>query len=145
MNGTIMAVCISTRTGEKKIPVESVTLESDFGIVGDVHGGSGRQVSLLAVESVDLMREKMPSLSNGDFAENLLVQGIPLATLTVGTRLHAGDGIEMEITQIGKKCHSKCNIHKTVGYCIMPTEGVFVRILTGGKLCAGDSISVIQA
>ncbi|GFM32790.1 MOSC domain-containing protein [Desulfovibrio subterraneus] len=143
MNGTIVAVCTSTRTGEKKVPVQSVTLEKDFGIVGDVHGGTGRQVSLLAVESVDPMREKMPSLSDGDFAENLLVRGIPLARLLVGTKLRAGDGVEMEITQIGKKCHSKCNIHKTVGYCIMPTEGVFVRILSGGTLKPGDSIAVV--
>lgn len=138
--GIIRAVCISERKGERKEVVEAITLREDFGVVGDVHAGSGRQVSLLAVESVDTMRPRMPQLAAGDFAENLLVEGLAVTALPVGARLAVGDGVELEVTQIGKTCHSKCNIHKTVGFCVMPTEGVFARVVRGGVVRAGDAI-----
>lgn len=141
--GTVRAVCISERKGERKQVVDSIELREDYGVVGDAHGGSGRQVSLLAVESVDKMRSRMPTLAAGDFAENLLVEGLPLTNLILGAKLRVGDSVELEITQIGKKCHNKCNIHKTVGFCIMPTEGVFARVLKGGTVHDGDSIAMI--
>ncbi|MGJ3521693.1 MOSC domain-containing protein [Nitratidesulfovibrio sp. D1] len=140
--GIVRAVCISERKGERKRVVDSITLREDYGVEEDAHGGSGRQVSLLAVESVDVMRPRMPELAAGDFAENILVEGLPLTRCAVGDRLTAGPDILLEITQIGKTCHSKCNIHKTVGFCIMPTEGVFARVLRGGVLRAGDAIDV---
>lgn len=140
--GVIRAVCISDRKGERKRVTEAVTLREEWGVEGDAHAGSGRQVSLLAVESVDRMRDRMPELAAGDFAENLLVEGVPLTLLKVGTRLAAGQDVLLEITQIGKTCHAKCNIHKTVGFCIMPTEGVFARVLQGGQLREGDVIDI---
>lgn len=140
--GVIRAVCISDRKGERKRVTEAVTLREEWGVEGDAHAGSGRQVSLLAVESVDRMRDRMPELAAGDFAENLLVEGVPLTLLKVGTRLAAGQDVLLEITQIGKTCHAKCNIHKTVGFCIMPTEGVFARVLHGGQLREGDAIAI---
>ncbi|MFV0421508.1 MOSC domain-containing protein [Oleidesulfovibrio sp.] len=141
--GTVRAVCISERKGERKQVVDSIELREDYGVEGDAHGGSGRQVSLLAVESVDKMRSRMPTLAAGDFAENLLVEGLPLTNLILGAKLRVGDSVELEITQIGKKCHNKCNIHKTVGFCIMPTEGVFARVLKGGTVRDGDSIALM--
>ncbi len=145
MQASLVAVCTSERTGEKKIPVPSVRLIAGYGIEGDVHGGTGRQVSLLAVESVEPMREKMPSIADGSFAENLLVRGLAVAALPLGTRLAVGDdGVELEITQIGKTCHAKCAIHTTVGYCIMPKEGVFARVLHGGVLRPGDTVRVLD-
>lgn len=142
--GTVRAVCISERKGERKRVVDAITLREDYGVEEDVHAGSGRQVSLLAVESVDIMRPRMPELAAGDFAENILVEGLPLTRCTVGDRLTAGPDILLEITQIGKTCHSKCNIHKTVGFCIMPTEGVFAKVLRGGVLRAGDAIDMTE-
>jgi MOSC domain-containing protein YiiM len=141
--GTVRAVCISERKGERKQVVDAIELREDYGVAGDAHGGSGRQVSLLAVESVDKMRSRMPSLAAGDFAENILVEGIALTRLLPGGRLRIGSGVELEITQIGKKCHNKCNIHKTVGFCIMPTEGVFGRVLCGGTVKDGDPVHVL--
>lgn len=142
--GIVRAVCISDRKGERKRVVDSITLLEDYGVADDVHAGSGRQVSLLAVESVDVMRPRMPELAAGDFAENILVEGLPLTLCTVGDRLTAGPDILLEITQIGKTCHSKCNIHKTVGFCIMPTEGVFARVLRGGVLRPGDAVDMAK-
>lgn len=138
--GFVRAVCISERKGERKVVVEAITLREDHGVVGDVHAGSGRQVSLLATESVDTMRPKMPQLAAGDFAENMLVEGLEVTALPLGTRLAVGGEVLLEVTQIGKACHSKCNIHKTVGFCVMPTEGVFARVVRGGVVRAGDSI-----
>ncbi len=142
--GIVRAVCISERKGERKRVVDAITLREDYGVEEDVHAGSGRQVSLLAVESVDIMRPRMPELAAGDFAENILVEGLPLTRCKVGDRLAAGPDILLEITQIGKTCHSKCNIHKTVGFCIMPTEGVFAKVLRGGVLRAGDAVAMTE-
>ena len=116
---TVLAVCISTRKGEKKHPVDAIVLRLDHGIVGDAHAGHWhRQISLLANESVDKMREKGLTLEAGDFAENILTEGVALRTLPVGTRLRVGE-TELEITQIGKECHSDCEIKKKVGICVM--------------------------
>ena len=140
---TVLAVCISTRKGEKKHPVDTIALKIDHGIVGDAHAGHWhRQISLLANESVDKMREKGLTLEAGDFAENILTEGVALRTLPVGTRLRVGE-TELEITQIGKECHSDCEIKKKVGICVMPAEGVFAIVKKEGTVQAGDEIEVL--
>ena len=139
----VLAVCISTRKGEKKHPVEAIDCKIDHGIVGDAHAGHWhRQISLLASESVDKMREKGLTLEAGDFAENILTEGVALRTLPVGTRLRVGE-TELEITQIGKECHSDCEIKKKVGICVMPAEGVFAIVKREGTVKAGDEIEVL--
>ena len=139
----VLAVCISTRKGEKKRPVEAIRLKIDHGIVGDAHAGNWhRQVSLLANESVDKMRDRGLTLSAGDFAENILTEGVTLRTLPVGTRLRVGEAL-LEITQIGKECHSDCEIKKKVGVCVMPAEGVFAIVKEEGTVQAGDNIEVM--
>jgi Uncharacterized protein conserved in bacteria len=140
----IHSVCISTRKGEKKKPVESVLLREEYGIEGDAHAGSGRQVSLLALESLLRMREKLASITPGDFAENLNVQGLNELGLAVGDRIKAGDSVILEITQIGKKCHdSGCAIMRAVGTCVMPKEGLFAKVVRGGMLRAGDGLGLL--
>ena len=139
----VPAVCISTRKGEKKHPVDAIVLRLDHGIVGDAHAGNWhRQISLLANESVDKMRERGLTLEAGDFAENILTEGVALRTLPVGTRLRVGE-TELEITQIGKECHSDCEIKKKVGICVMPAEGVFAIVKREGTVKAGDEIEVL--
>lgn len=139
----VLAVCTSARKGEKKRPVEAITLKIDHGIVGDAHAGNWhRQISLLANESVDKMRQKGLTLEAGDFAENILTEGLTLRTLPVGTRLRVGE-TELEITQIGKECHSDCEIKKKVGVCVMPAEGVFAIVKKEGTIQAGDEIEVL--
>ena len=129
--------------GRKKRPVEAITLKIDHGIVGDAHAGSWhRQVSLLANESVDKMRQKGLALEPGDFAENILTEGVALRTLPIGTRLRVGEAA-LEITQIGKECHSDCEIKKKVGVCVMPAEGVFAIVKREGTVKAGDEIEVL--
>ena len=139
----VLAVCTSARKGEKKRPVAAIECKIDHGIVGDAHAGSWhRQISLLANESVDKMRQKGLTLEAGDFAENILTEGLTLRTLPVGTRLRVGE-TELEITQIGKECHSDCEIKKKVGVCVMPAEGVFAVVKREGTVKAGDEIEVL--
>ena len=140
----VLAVCISEKKGEKKHPIEKIEIRIDHGIVGDAHAGNWhRQISLLAKESVDKMRERIPiELRAGDFAENILTEGIILHELEVGTVLRVGD-TEMEVTQIGKECHSDCEIKKQVGICVMPLEGIFCKVLKEGTIQAGDEINII--
>lgn len=140
----VLAVCISEKKGEKKHPVEKIEVRTDHGIVGDAHAGNWhRQISLLAKESVDKMRDRIPiELRAGDFAENILTEGIILHELEVGTVLRVGD-TEMEVTQIGKECHSDCEIKKQVGICVMPLEGIFCKVLKEGTIQAGDEIKII--
>ncbi|MCG2763095.1 MAG: MOSC domain-containing protein [Desulfarculaceae bacterium] len=124
-----------------KKPVPQGCLEPDVGLVGDAHSGPWhRQLSLLAMESIDFMRAKGADVNPGDFAENITTQGIELHTLPVGTRLKLGD-VEVEVTQIGKECHAGCEIRKLVGDCIMPRQGIFVRVLNPGEVKAGDQVS----
>ena len=139
----VMAVCISEAKGTVKHPVDSIELKKDHGIVGDAHAGNWhRQVSLLADESVDKMRERFPDISAGAFAENILTRGLILDQLPVGSRLQAGDAV-LEVTQIGKECHNDCAIRQQVGDCVMPREGIFATVLTGGKIKPGDSIEIL--
>lgn len=149
MKGTVLATCISEKKGTKKHPVPSVTLKEDHGIIGDAHAAGAdtrvsfrhRQVSLLADESVAKMRAKGAVLQAGDFAENILTEGIDLKSLPVGTRMIIGEA-ELEVTQIGKKCHNDCEIKKLTGQCVMPTEGIFAVVKKGGEVKAGDEITV---
>lgn len=137
-DGTIIAVCVSGKKGEKKVPVPFVTLVPGHGVDRDAHAGPWhRQVSLLAVESIAKMKAKGLSVGPGDFAENVTVEGIDLTSLRPGERLRSGE-VLLEITQIGKECHNRCAIYYQAGDCVMPKEGVFARVLRGGTLRAGD-------
>jgi molybdopterin adenylyltransferase len=143
---TVIAVCQSEKKGEKKTPMARVTVREGYGVVGDAHADSAthRQVSLLAIESIDKMRGKGLELHPGDFAENITTEGIDLAALPVGTRIHIGD-VVLEMTQIGKECHAGCAIRQQVGDCIMPREGIFARVVRGGEIKPGDTIQVIKS
>jgi len=140
----IIAVCKSDKKGTKKKDVGEGLLKADFGLVGDAHADccTHRQVSLLAVESIDKMRALGLDVNPGDFAENLTTEDIDLVSLPVGTRLSVGEQIVLEITQIGKECHAGCAIYRQVGKCIMPEEGIFARVIRGGPVRAGDQIKV---
>ena len=142
--GKLIAVCLSEKPGTRKRPAAVGVLRREHGLVGDAHAGTGRQVSLLAEESIDRMRARGLSLTPGDFAENLTTVGLTLHTLPVGARLSVGAGALLEITQIGKTCHSDCEIRRVTGECVMPTEGVFARVIHGGEIRAGDDIAVLE-
>ena len=138
----VVSVCISEKKGTKKHPVAEISLRPHHGIVGDAHAGDWhRQVSLLANESVDRMRKEGLTLAAGDFAENILTEGITLRTLPVGTVLRAGE-VRLEVTQIGKECHNDCEIRRMTGMCVMPTDGIFAVVLNEGVIRLGDQIEV---
>lgn len=141
----VLAICISKKKGEIKHPVREAELKIDYGIVGDAHAGNWhRQVSLLANESVDKMRSKVQiNLKAGDFAENILTEGIVIYELPVGAKIKVGETI-LEVTQIGKECHNDCAIKKQVGLCVMPLEGIFCKVIKEGKVKAGDEIVVLS-
>lgn len=142
MEGTIIAVCLSKAKGERKTAIPQVDVRENFGIVGDAHAGEWhRQISLLAWESIEKMRAKGLDVGLGDFAENLTTTGLDLPHLPVGTRLRAGE-VLLEVTQIGKSCHSHCAIYELAGDCVMPKEGIFARVLEGGTLAANTPITV---
>ena len=139
----VLAVCISDNKGERKKPVDSVELRENHGIVGDAHSGDWhRQVSLLAQESIDKMRALGLDVNAGDFAENLTTSGIVLVTLPIGSRLQIGETL-LEVTQIGKECHTRCAIFYQAGDCVMPKEGIFVKVITGGVIRPGDEIVTV--
>ena len=141
--GKVVAVCISENKGERKTPVQAVELRENHGIVGDAHAGDWhRQVSLLASESIAKMRSLGLDVDSGDFAENITTSGIELVTLPIGTRLRVGE-TELEVTQIGKECHTRCAIYYQAGDCVMPKEGIFARVITGGMVRPGDRVEVI--
>ena len=140
--GTVLSVNVSEAKGERKKPVDEVCLEVEHGIAGDAHAGPWhRQVSLLAQESIDKMVAKGLTVKAGDFAENITTQGIEVAALPIGTTMDMGEAL-VEVTQIGKECHSRCAIYEQAGDCVMPREGIFVRVLRGGRVAAGDSVRV---
>ncbi len=143
MTGKIRAVCISSQKGERKTPVPSVELRPDHGIVGDAHAGDWhRQVSLLAQESIDKMLQLGLDVSAGDFAENLTTEGINLLALAIGDTIQVGETL-LEITQIGKDCHTRCAIFYQAGDCVMPKEGIFAKVLKGGTIVPGNVITSI--
>ena len=142
----IVAVCTSTEKGVPKKDVGEGLLVPGFGLEGDAHGGPWhRQVSLLATASIAKMRERGLDVGPGDFAENLTVEGMVLHELPVGTRLALGETVEVEVTQIGKQCHAGCAIFQLTGDCVMPREGIFVRVLTGGTVRTGDEVRILPA
>ena len=145
MGGKVLSINISEKKGVIKTPVDSAELIADFGIKNDAHAGKWhRQVSFLAKESADKMAALgVKGLCSGIFAENITTQGISLHTLPVGTKLKIGETIH-EVSQIGKECHNDCAIKKQVGKCVMPTEGIFTKVLVGGTVKVGDSIEVIE-
>ncbi|MCX6138570.1 MAG: MOSC domain-containing protein [Ignavibacteriales bacterium] len=144
MTGKIVAISISKKKGVPKSNVSRIRLIEGFGLEGDIHGGDWhRQVSLLALERIDEMRAKgLPDLQPGAFAENITTEFIELPAFPLGTRLKLGDEAELEVTQIGKECHSRCAIYATVGDCVMPREGIFARVIRGGTIMPGDMITV---
>ena len=141
----ITAVCKSLQKGTRKEPISKGMLKEGYGLIGDAHAvpSTHRQVSLLATESIDKMRGLGIDLSPGDFAENLTCEGIELVVLPVGTQLATGKEAVLEVTQIGKECHQRCAIFRQVGRCIMPSEGIFARVIRGGVVKAGDTIRVL--
>ena len=146
MNGIVRALNISTKKGVVKTPVKQAVFLVEEGMEGDAHSGPGkRQVSLLAQESVDKMIQAtgLTNLTEGIFAENITTEGLELHTLPVGTKLQIGETLHV-VSQIGKECHSGCEIMKLVGHCIMPKEGIFTRVLVGGIVKAGDRIEVLE-
>lgn len=142
--GKIVSVNISTEKGTVKTPVENGVLIENFGLEGDAHSGEWhRQLSLLASESYEEMEKRgVTGLAYGTFAENITTSGIELHTLPVGTKIKLGECIA-EITQIGKECHKGCEIYKKTGYCVMPTQGIFVRVLKGGTVSAGMDAEIL--
>jgi MOSC domain-containing protein YiiM len=145
MQGTVIAVCRSERTGIRKEPCGEGVFIKNYGLEGDAHAARGiaRQVSLLAGESIEKMQGHGIELKPGDFAENLTIGGMELFTLPVGTRLKVGEEVVFEISQIGKACHSGCAIFQAVGSCIMPKEGVFARVIRGGKVRENDIVEIM--
>ncbi|MCJ7522971.1 MAG: MOSC domain-containing protein [Dehalococcoidia bacterium] len=140
----IIAVCKSDEKGTRKEQVSEGLLQTDFGFIDDAHADSctHRQISLLALESINKMREAGYDVNPGDFAENLTTEGLELSSLPVGTSLRVGPDIVLEITQIGKECHSGCAIFRQVGKCIMPREGVFAKVVRGGVVRPGDELII---
>lgn len=140
----ITAICISAQKGTPKRPVSGALFIQDHGLENDAHAGAWhRQVSLLSLEKVEEFRKRGAIVNFGDFGENLVISGIDCASLPVGTLLRAKDAL-LEITQIGKECHTHCAIYHSMGECIMPTQGVFARVLRGGSVSPGDSLEICR-
>jgi len=143
MKGILLSINISKERGRKKKPVGEANITME-GIEGDAHAGNWhRQISLLGEESIEKMRGAGIEINYGDFAENLTVRGITLYKLKIGTRIRVGE-VMLEVTQIGKKCHDDCEIKRLVGKCVMPTEGIFARVIKGGKIRVGDEVEVVE-
>ncbi len=143
--GTIQALCVSTHKGTPKSTVPGATVRAEHGIEGDAHAGAGhRQLSALAFESIEPMLCKLPSLGPGDFGENLVTVGVDWRSLPVGEQVRLGETVVAEITQHGKECHTRCAIYYTAGECIMPSEGIFMRVITDGKVEPGDPIYLVS-
>lgn len=141
--GKILGICISEKRGTEKHEIQEANLVKDWGIEGDAHGGKWhRQVSLLSFEKIEDFRAKGAEVDFGAFGENLIVEGYDLRALPVGTRFQIGDAV-LELTQIGKECHSHCQIYKRMGDCIMPREGVFTKVIEPGHIKIGDEITMI--
>ncbi len=145
MAGRVIAVNISPDKGMRKKNIGQANLLVDFGIEGDAHGGKWhRQVSLLAMESIEKMRQKGLDVGPGDFAENITTENIDLVSLPIGTKLKIGDEALGEVTQIGKECHHGCAIRQQAGDCVMPREGIFIKVLRGGTVKVGDKIEIVS-
>jgi len=145
VKGRVISVNVSDNKGEKKHNVERCLLREGHGLETDAHAGPWhRQVSLLAAESIEKIRQMGLDVKPGDFAENVTTQGVELPALPLGTRLLIGGKVLMRVTQIGKECHERCAIFRQVGDCVMPREGIFTEVLTGGEVKVGDEIEVLE-
>jgi len=142
MSGRVIAVCVSREKGTRKYPVSCIELRVGHGVVGDAHGGSARQVSLLCQESIEKMKRLGLEVGAGDFAENITVAGLELHSLPIGTVLRIGKKVRLRVSQIGKECHSACEIRSIIGECIMPEEGVFAEVICGGEVGPGDEVRI---
>ena len=141
----IESIAVSTKKGTQKAPVGAVRIKAGHGIIGDAHAGPWhRQISFLATESIEKAKQEGLDVTFGSYAENIATSGIDWPRVPVGTRLGLGDGVIIEITQIGKKCHHKCEIYYQAGDCIMPRQGVFGKVITGGDIRQGDFIRFID-
>ncbi|MBL7124912.1 MAG: MOSC domain-containing protein [Dehalococcoidales bacterium] len=145
MPARVVAVCRSKEKGTKKEAITEGVLKEDYGLISDAHADccTHRQVSLLAIESINKMRRLGLDVGPGDFAENLTTEEIDLVSLPIGTHISIEEEVILEITQIGKECHTGCAIRRQIGKCIMPTEGVFAKVIRGGFVRAGDTMKVI--
>jgi MOSC domain-containing protein YiiM len=143
MKGKIVAICISNEKGRKR-ECNYAKLIEKWGIEGDFHAGSFREVSMLPLESIEEMREKIPSIEFGDFGENLVVEGLEFEKIEVGDRLKLGNEVETEILMLGKECHERCAIYYQTGDCIMPSKGIFMRVLKGGIIKKDDPVELIK-
>lgn len=142
--GKIIAICISEKKGTQKVEIPEADIRKDWGIEGDAHAGKWhRQISLLGLEKIEDFRTKCSGIDFGTFGENLVVEGYDLRNMPVGTKFRIGEVI-LEMTQIGKECHSHCEIYKKVGDCIMPREGVFAKVIKGGHIRKGDMIEAVM-
>lgn len=143
ISGIIKAISVSKEKGTKKQNVLQAILKKDYGIIGDAHAGNWhRQVSLLAGESIDKIKKRGLNIRPGDFAENITTQGLNLCSLKLGTKLKVGKSAILEVSQIGKVCHTRCNIYYKTGDCIMPREGIFAKVLKGGVVKVGDKVKI---
>lgn len=141
--GVLKGICVSKKRGTKKVKVAEAMLVENYGIEGDAHAGNWhRQVSLLSLEKIEAFREKGAQVSFGDFGENLIIDGFDFRSLPVGTIFTIGDAV-LKMTQIGKECHTHCQIYQTMGECIMPREGVFAVVLKGGQIRNGDTVEMV--
>ncbi len=142
--GKVTAICISEKRGTQKVNIHEAAFIEDFGIENDAHAGKWhRQVSLISYEQIEAFKQRGAKVQPGAFGENVIVQGIDFKNLPVGTRFRCNE-VELEMTQIGKKCHSHCQIFHQVGDCIMPREGVFAKVLKGGRFKVGDEMEIIK-
>ena len=144
IKGRVKSISTSSKKGSKKKNVQIAVLKEDFGIVGDAHGGSERQVSLLAIESIEKMRRKGLDVNSGDFAENITTSGVDLIKLKLSSHLKIGKSALLEITHIGKVCNNRCNIYYQAGDCVMPKEGIFAKVLKGGVIRPKDRLEVVK-
>lgn len=140
----VIAVCRSKEKGTKKATITKGVIKEDFGLIDDAHAdcNTHRQVSLIALESIEKMHKAGFNVNPGDFAENITTEGIDLVSLPIGVTISVGSEVILELTQIGKECHAGCAIFKQTGKCIMPREGVFTRVIRGGIVKAGDKIDI---
>lgn len=143
MKGKVVAICKGTEKGRKK-ECDYAKFVEKWGIEGDFHAGSQREVSMLPLDSIQRMKKKFPSIEFGSFGENLVVEGLDFEKLSIGDKLKIGNEVETEITTIGKKCHDRCIIYYQAGECIMPVEGVFMRVLKGGVVKKNDKVLLIK-
>jgi len=144
---SVIAVCTSKKKGTKKKTIAEGLFKENLGLIGDAHADclTNRQVSLLAIESINKMQGSGLELHPGDFAENITTEGVDLLHLPIGTKIFAGDEVILKVTQIGKECHAACAIRRQIGKCIMPKEGVFTKVVKGGLVKPGDRVEIGEA